>query len=455
MPQTLKIPLAALKVVEPDEITLSMTADARTPDDQARLDRQVAEVPLPLSVTLDQLQIEPPPQAPQASVSPMGPGSMIGGTVGGIYGGPAGAAIGGAAGVGYEQLIRHAHEIPAAVRDVLRNAWEQPTATAEGFKQGAVEGLQTAGIAAGANAAMEYGGQKAMNLLGTTARAVYRGYLKPSLAEHSIKEAQAIVDTALKEGLPISKFGKEKADRIISELNAEVQAQLQQRQNISRQAFGDIDLHDIAEKVRQFARTKYYQAGRPVEDFEAAMKIADNIDAHPSLNLPKGQAPGPTPVTLTEANATKRTLQQSAGDRAFGVERAAGTEAEKRGAYELRQAIERRAPEVARLNARESKLIDAARAINRAIEREANQNALVGVKTIGAGMYGGVEYGRGDSPAAAVAKALAARALMTPAFATQAAILASRLARLSGVAPTSAARVAIAVLSESEQKAGE
>lgn len=377
-----------------------------------------------------------------------GAGPMVGATVGALTGGVPGAALGGAAGTGYEELIRHAKEIPGAVVDVARNLVTQPRATLQGFKEGALEGAETAGLSAAANAALEFGGQKVMGAIGSGANAIYRGYLKPSLAGHSINDAQAIVDTAIREGLPISNLGKEKAGQLIGELKGEVEQILKDRQNIARTTHGDIDLTDVANRVRTWARQNYYKAGRPPEDFEAAMRVADHIDAHPSVGVPKGGTPPPQPVTLTEANEVKRTLDASAGDRAFGVERSAATEAEKQGRRILRTELEARAPKIASLNARESKLIDAAEAIKRAIEREANQNALVGVKSVLAVGAGGVEYGRTGDPWSAAAKALALRYALSPARATKVAILASRLGKIPGVAPASAARVAMAVLSE-------
>lgn len=388
---------------------------------------------------------------PSETPNMAGAGPMAGGTIGGIVGGVPGAALGGAAGSGYEQLIRHGKELPGALVDTVKGLVSHPRETLGGMAEGMGQGLQNAGIAAASNAALEYGGQKVMGALGSAAKAVYRGYLKPSLAGTSRAKSQSIVNAAIKEGLPIAQVGKERADVLIKELKTEVESILKKRQPIAQTVHGDIDLKGVADQVRQFARRKYYKPGRPVTDFEAAMKVADNIDSHPALGVPPGSVPVSTPATLTEANEVKRALQQSAGDRAFGMERSAATEAEKRGQHILRKELETRAPAIAPLNARESKLIDVAKALQGAIEREANQNALVGVKSVLAAGAGGVEYGRTGDPTTALVKALAVRALLTPAAASRAAILASRLAKVPGVVPASAARVAIAVASEAQE----
>jgi hypothetical protein len=121
----------------------------------------------------------------------------------------------------------------------------------------------------------------------------------------------------------------------------------------------------------------------------------------------------------------------------------------------MRQAIEKEAPEVAGLNARESKLIDTARAINRAIGREGNQYKMHGTKALIGGMVGTEETARTGDPWSSAAKGLAVTLALQPGVASRAAIIASQLGRMSGIAPASAARVALAVvqgqMNQSEQ----
>ena len=381
----------------------------------------------------------------------VGAGPMVGSTVGAIAGGVPGAIIGGAAGRGYQDLIEHAKEIPGAVVDVAKGLVNNPRETLGGFAEGAESGAIDSGLAGAVGGALEYGGNLAMKGLQNAAGAVYRGYLKPSLAAVNVKKAQQIVQTALEEAIPLTNKGIAKASSTISELNAEVQRILAARQNISQTVHGDIDLHDIAEKVRSFARGKYFKPGTPSEDFDAAMKVADNIDKHASLGLPPGAQPGPTPVDLTTANEVKTSLRDSAGKNAFGVERSAAQEAEKQGARNLRMDIETRAPAVGPLNARESKLLDTVKAIRQAVERDANQNPLYGVKSIIAAGAGGAEYGKSGDPWTAAATALGTRYMLRPEMVSKMAILAYRIGKLPGVAPASAARLALAALSEGQR----
>lgn len=412
-------------------------------------------------------------------------GGAIGGGIGTFVGGPALgvplAAVGGAVGEGYHQLATHAAEIPGAIADVARNLIAQPVATIRGAVQGAREGETQTGKEAASQGGAEAVGGAVAKAAGGTARAVYRGYLKPSLSERMLPKAQQIVQTALDEALPISRQGAATANRVIDELRGEVE-------RILADMPGTIDLKQIADRVRGFARRRYFRAGKPVEDYQAALKVADAIDQHPSLMQPGSsvtretesrlvdasgkpftateQVPGPpvanTKATLSQANQVKRSLDESVGENNFGVERGATKTTQKVGRYTTRRLIENASGgstgQVAQLNARESKLIDAAKTIARAVEREANQNKVYGVKTLVAGGVGGVQFYKEHDPASAAATALATRLALQPAVASRAAIVAYRLSKELGIGAASAARLAVYAVSgseDSEQKPDE
>lgn len=360
-------------------------------------------------------------------------GTVAGFGVGGAPGAIGGAALGGGAGEAAKQLINRARgmETPtsplAAATDIAK----------EGAIQGAAEGiggLVTKGVAKGA-------------------RAVYRGYLKPSLAAKHVGKAGEIVETALREGIPVSQGGASKAQGLIAELRQVVDSELQA-------SSGQVDLRAIADKVRAFAKARYYRAGADPSDYNAALAVADRIDNHPALGSAVTRATAASvDVPVAEANQVKRALQESAAS-SYGAPNANATaRATKEGARETRLAIEGATGGtggvVAKLNAREAKLIDAARAVRQAVEREANQNKLVGVKTLASIGAGGVEYGRSGDPLAAAATAAGTRTLLNPRNATTIAIVANRIARELGVGAGVASRLAAYVLSEPEQQAGE
>lgn len=356
---------------------------------------------------------------------------MLGGALGGLLSSPglvttpAGAALGGAAGEAARQLYDRATGKPApgTMTDAAMGIGK------EGAAQGAIEaagGLVTKGA-------------------GKVAETVYRGYLKPALNAVDLPKAREIVSTALNEGIAIAKGGEDKARRLITELNKQVQGVL------ANTPAGRVDLRQIADKVRSFAKTKYFRPGVPSEDFEAAMRVADNIDNHPSLIGPSGAKA--VAVNPSDANRVKQGLDTAVGDRAFGVERGAATEARKQGRHATREAIESVAPEVGPLNAREAKVIDALEAVQKATGREENRNAFFGVPSLLAGAAGGaVGYQQGDTTQGMVT-ALVARGLLTPAVASRAAILASRFAKVPGTVPATAVRIALKVLEQEGQQA--
>ena len=344
----------------------------------------------------------------------------------------AAAAMGGAAGEGLRRIGRLATDpvpegpgLPAFKRLMGEAAAIPGAMVREGAIQGAADAIGGA-VTKGAQA------------LGT---AVYRGYLKPSLSMIDLPKAREIVATGIREMLPITKAGEERASKLIKDINQQVMGIL------NRSKGGRVELGEIATKVREFANRKYNRPGVPDEDLIAALKVADNIDNHPSLTTPTGAKV--TAVNPADANRVKQGLDQAAGDKAFGIERGAATEARKTGRRATREAIERVAPEVGPLNAREGKLIEAMEAIQRAAGREENRSALFGVPTLLAGAYGAQQASTGDPTSAAI-QALVLRGALAPAFASRAAILANKFARVPGTSAAMAVRMgAILAMRES------
>lgn len=368
---------------------------------------------------------------------------MIGGATGGVIGGAGGTAFG--AGFG---------GVPGAVGGAAFGG-----ATGEAMRQNGRRILggnrtvpDTAGGAAkdiGTEAAMqaiyELGGEGISRGLSGGANAVYRGYLKPSLAKQSVGKADQIVKTALDEALPITKAGQGQASRVITELR-------QQVDQILASTPGTVDLHQIAEQVRAFAKAKYFKPGTPTADYEAALAVADTLDKHPALGLPPGAQPSRVSVDLPTANQTKRGLDTSIGEANFGMERGATKTTQKFARREVRQGIEAQAPDVGPLNAREGRLIDAAKTIARAVGRESNKSPLIGVNTLASTAFGAEEYKRTGNPYMSAVYALGARGILTPAVMSRAAIVASRMGRLPGAVPANIARIAVQAVLETQDE---
>ena len=343
-------------------------------------------------------------------------GTVLGMGVGGVPGAVGGATLGGGAGESARQLINRARgaDAPATALDA---------ATGIGI-QGAVQGASEA-LGAGVAGVATRG-----------AKAVYRGFLKPSISARMAPRANQIVQTALDEALPITRGGAQAGQRVINELRAEVDGLLAQSDK-------RVDLHAIAERVRAFAKRKYFKPGADQADYKAALDVADRLDRHPSLGLPPGAAPTRVDVPVAVGNETKRALDASVGDTGFGVKTGATRTTEKFARRQTREALEGVEPAIRPLNARESKLIDATRAIGQAVEREANRNQIFGVPSIMAVGAGGVGFARGGDPTTVATMALAARVGMHPAVASRAAIVAYRMSKNLGVAASTAARLAV------------
>lgn len=355
---------------------------------------------------------------------------MVGGTVGGILGGLSGiptlglgsvpgaitgATTLGAGGEALKQLINRSRgvEAPASPLDAAKDI-----ALQGGIQGGAeaVGGLVTKGLTTGANA-------------------VYRGYLKPSLAGNKLAKAGQIVQTALDEALPITRGGTQKAQRVISELRAKVD-------DIIASTPGVIDLKQLADRVRGFARQRYFKPGADLTDYQQALGVADKLDMHPALGLPPGARPTRVDVPLTTANETKRALDTSIKEAGFGVPTGAKKTTEKFARTALKQGLETKAPDIGPLNARESKLIDAAQAIAKAVEREANQSKLYGVKTLAALGGGGAAGAASGDPYVGAAVSMAGRRLLETDAMSWTSILAHRFAKELGVGMSSALRLA-------------
>jgi len=371
-------------------------------------------------------------------------GGTLGGIVGGIGGTVAGMGVGGAPGaIGGATLGGGAGEAARQLVNRIRGK-EAPATPLEAAKGIALEG--------GIQGAAEAVGGAVTKGVAAGAKQVYRGYLKPSLAAGKIGKANQIVQTALDEALPITRSGVATANRVIGELRAEVDS-------ILANTKGRIDLKQIADKVRGFARSKYFKPGADLTDYKTALDVAERIDSHPSLGLPAGAKPTRVEVPLSQANEAKRALQETASA-SYGQPNAnAAKKATKEGAHALRTEIEAATGgstgKVATLNARESKLIDASRAIAQAVAREANQNKIYGVKTLFAGGVAGANSYRGDDLPTALAKGAAARIALTPGAQSLAAIVANRIAKQLGVGAASALRLAEYALSETEQEPDE
>lgn len=351
--------------------------------------------------------------------------TLPGGGGGAIPGGVIGATTGGALGEATKNTINafRGKDAPNVGQGIL-------DAAGEGVTQGMFEG----------------GPRALFPEITRGAKAVYRGVLKPSLERLSLSDARAVIDAAFKEGIAVTAKGLGKAQNLLGELGGRVDTLL-------KDATGrTVDLNAIADEVRAFAKRRYFIPGQPSANYDAAMKVADEIDKHASL--PQVGGVTQTAVDLPTAQTVKRGLDTSITDSAFGVETASATkEAQKVGRHGLRVGIEQQVPDIASLNMRESPLIGLARELQMALGREGNKDQILGTRTLLSGVLG---YGAGHAnPIVGGAVALATRIGASPAAVSNIAILASKMAeKMPTAAAADIARAATQAVLEANGQQG-
>ena len=350
-------------------------------------------------------------------------GMMAGGTVGALgfsaFGTPIAGGLGAIEGGAFGAMTGE------AAKQHLNRMRGKPSPTTPGE---AAARLGKEGVIGAANETL---GQGLTKVIAPAAVGVYRGYLKPSLAKNMVRKAGQVTKNSMAEGLAITEGGLRKAEGAIAAANKEAQ-------RLVDQAKGTVDIKDIADRVRAWAKAKYFQPGKSMKDYQKALKVAAELDQHPALGVPPKGRVLSVDVPVGTANRIKTGIQDSIADADWGKQAGARATTQKIMARMLRHGVESETGgpggAVARLNARQARLLDSAKAIRAAVNREANQSKLHGSKTLAAAAFGVAEAGRTGNPYFAALKAAALRVGLHPGVATRAAIVASRMGAKSGAA---------------------
>lgn len=307
---------------------------------------------------------------------------MAGGSLGGLLGaagGPltamGGAALGGGGGEAFKQLINRARgaDVPSTPMGAAADIGMS------GAVQGGIEGL-TRGTG---------------RLITRGAARLYQSALKPSVAIR--QEFPNVVQTGLREGIPITSRGTQKAGRLLT-------SSARQADDLVAKASGAAPISP-REIVREL---------RPVRDAakqRAAIGLADDTPeiAARARALARQHPQG---IPVPRAQALKRTAQDQA-QTAYNTMNRGGTvrtvdpqmnQAVARG---LRSGIEQRVPEVAGVNARTQDLIGLTRALEAAEGRIGNNlpQAIGARGLLGAAAGGGTYAATGDPTLGAMAGA--------------------------------------------------
>jgi len=324
---------------------------------------------------------------------------LVGGSVGGLLGmagGPVGAAggaaLGGAGGEAWKQNINRMRgkKAPGSMGEA---------ATDIGVS-GAVQGAsEAAGGLIGKG--LVKGGEK-----------VYRGLLKPSKGLRDSFGGDDMVRTLLDEGVTISRKGGEKVESLLGESRGKAMRM-----------------------VRSAPPSSPVQPKEIMGQFAPVVKtLRDRADVGQANELGKVGARGKAltrtlsrGVDTVRAQELKETAQSAASGAYRQLERGGAKqlggddlldEATARG---FRQAVEKRVPGVAAQNQRTQKLLGGHRAVEDAIERSSNNNAVGGMRDL-------IAAGVGSSVAgpAGASVGLLSRLLTSPRPGSGAAILMDR-----------------------------
>jgi len=208
-------------------------------------------------------------------------------------------------------------------------------------------------------------------LLGKTPEGAYESALKPSTTL-SQADRSGIVQTGLQNEIPISKAGLEKLGDRIDTLNDAI------KNEIASDPTRPIDPNKVATRA-DLAKAKFANQVNASGDLNA-------IDASRQQFLQEQGATNGQPapdMAAAKAQAMKQgTYRVLAGK--YGEQGSASVEAQKALARGLKEEIATQFPEISKLNAAESKLLDLQPILERAVNRISNHQ-LIGIGTPVAG----------------------------------------------------------------------
>jgi len=237
--------------------------------------------------------------------------------------------------------------------------------------------LATAGVA---GPAARLAGRIAEPVAESVAGKLYQSALKPTKAvlndvrvpsgAGADAARDTLVQTGLREAIPVSARGARKVENLIDSLNAEVQ----QRLSAATHAGKTVDPTHVEAIIRDVAKDFTDQINAQ-PDLAAIETVRQNFVSNPNVARtvqgPAGAATVQQDIPVDVAQRMKTNTYRGLRGK-YGVERGATIEAEKAGARGLREGIEQAAPDVKDLNAREGSLFPLEQAIADAMRRRGN-----------------------------------------------------------------------------------
>lgn len=242
-----------------------------------------------------------------------------------------------------------------------------------------------AGLAGGAGIA------KLSSLASNTglAQRMYRSALKPSTVLPEAK-VQNIVQTGLREGVPVSAGGAEKLGNLIDDINQQIAGKIQS----SAAQGATVNKFAVASRLGGTAQ-RFATQVNPTADLNAISESGNEFLTNQPANIP-----------VDQAQALKQGTYQQLKGKAYGELKSATIESQKALARGLKEELASQIPEIGDLNSRESQLIGLDGALERAVNRISNHQ-IIGIGTpIAAGAAKAVTGSSGMAAVAGLLKAV-------------------------------------------------
>lgn len=190
---------------------------------------------------------------------------------------------------------------------------------------------------------------------------LYKSALKPSTAIPAAKTAR-IIDAGIKEGIPVSEAGTVKLKALIQELDNAKTAE------IAKDPTRPISTAQVASRVSEPIR-RFSNQVNPYDDLNAISNARDEFIASQ-----------PAYIDAAKAQSLKQGTYAQLGSKAYGEMKTATVEAQKALARGLKEELNTAFPELAKINAQESRLYDLQPVLERAVNRIGNHQ-LMGIGT--------------------------------------------------------------------------
>lgn len=183
--------------------------------------------------------------------------------------------------------------------------------------------------------------------------------IKPSLGERLSGKGDIAIQAMLDEGLNATRGGVEVLKQKIGDLNSKVA-------EIISSSSETINKNAVANYLQSVVK-RFENRPNAVEAQKAVEDAWTRFIKHPMTE-------GQSNIPIQTAQDLKKGYQASVGDKAYGELKTVDTETEKAIARGLREKISEAAPEVAGLNAQESKLITTLNVVEKRALMELNRN---------------------------------------------------------------------------------